>query len=165
MRPSILCTLTPDAVALLQLVQSKSIEFHKVGSIDGPEHVVERARAYLAEKPTKRRRALKLAKRGSGKRTINGITTKVYRPGRNMSHRAWLTTGTHVPSMKGKRKAYFDTVVAGMITEKNGKVPFIRRDEAIKTLKAKHSQLNKGWTASAAVSVLYKIGALRTLVR
>lgn len=175
-RPTIICNLTPDAVALLQLIKSKSIDFQKIGSVDSPGHVVERAREYLegeeeafgagtrAARPIVK--ALQ-AKRGSGRRTVNGVVYKTYRKHGHMNERTYLAEGHPIkpngnnPKLRGS----FDAIVNAMsdVALKGGKIRAIRRDEAIKIVKKQRPNL-KGFGASAIVSKLHQLDALKVVL-
>lgn len=170
MRPTIICNLTPDAVALLQLIKSKSIDFQKIGSVDSPEHVIERAREFAEAVPKREGRVNKRSqpKRGSGRRTVNGVVYKTYRKDDKMSPRAYLAEGhsIKVTGHNPKLIASLNAVVNGMTEvalKGGGKVLAIRRDEAVKAVKKVRPDLH-GWSPSAVVSTLHKRGGLKVVV-
>ena len=170
LRPNILCSLTPDAVALLDIIQSKSIAFRKLVDLRDDQEIADVAvqttkRAKATRGPAKRAKA----KRGTGKRTVNGVVFKSYRGQEHMAKDAMLAMGGKALNAKrrtGKTGADLAAINMAMTeqTLPSGQaVTCIRRDKAVALIQKNRPEL-KGYAASAVVSMLYKLGALRIVL-
>ena len=160
MKPTIMCMLTPDAVALLQLIQAKSIGFEKMGELVNHESESHKGNGVTRKEHLRRLRA------DAGRTTINGITVRSWRKGsKNMSAKAVLTTGQDAPSKKanGQLLDAFKIVQGEMTKDPALGLPTVTREKATKALTKQATGKSKGYI-SGQISYLFKYGYLREVV-
>ena len=162
MKPNVLCMLTPDAVALLEMVKSyRSIDFSKMG-----EFVAGTALTTGNGNGVTRKEHLRRLRADAGRTTINGITVRSWRKGsKNMSAKAVLTTGQDAPSKKanGQLLDAFKIVQGEMTKDPALGLPTVTREKATKALTKQATGKSKGYI-SGQISYLFKYGYLREVV-
>ena len=164
MKPTIMCKLTPDAVALLDLIQAKSIGYEEMGELVA----IQRSPKFFGNghAPTAAEVRRKL-RADAGRTTINGITVRSWRKGsKNMSAKAVLTTGQDAPTKKvnGHLLDAFKVVQGEMTRNDALGLPTVTREVATKALVKKAGAGKSKGYVSGLISYLFKYGYLREVV-
>jgi hypothetical protein len=160
LKPTIMCKLTPDAVALLQLIQAKSIGMEEMGELVESQKPVRINGNGTDE--NHRRRALRS---DAGRTRVNGVTVRSYRKGgRTMSKNAILTAGDKPRSRsKAKINEHAKAVVAGMTQHPTLGLPTITRAKAIEILTKRVPGGSKSFYSGLA-SRMFKYGHIREVM-